>query len=70
MSQFNISEEKKTQLLNERIEALNFEGYQHELVLKSLEAAGKGDTPEADSTRENIAIIKNAIEIHVAELEG
>ena len=68
MSQFNVSEETKTQLLNDRINALNLEGYQHELNLKSFELAGKSETPEAEATRESIAIIKNAIEIHEEEL--
>jgi hypothetical protein len=68
MSEFNVSEDVKAQLLNERINALNLEGYQHELNLKSFELAGKLESPEADATRESINIIKNAIEIHEEEL--
>jgi hypothetical protein len=70
MSQFNVSEEVKAQLLAERINALNLEGYQHELNLKSLELSDKDETPEAESTRESIAIIKNAIELHEEELSN
>lgn len=70
MTQFEVSEEVKSQLLVERINALNLEGYQHELNLKSFESSGKGDSPEADVTRESIAIIKNAIDVHKKELEN
>lgn len=70
MSQFTIPAETKATLLTERINALNLEGYQNELNLKTLESAGKGDTPEADQARANIAIIANAIAVHQAELEN
>ena len=35
---FNVSNEVKAQLLADRIHALNLEGYQNELNLKSAEA--------------------------------
>lgn len=70
MSQFNIPAEVKNQILAERINTISLEGYQNELNLKTLEALGKGDSPEADAARENIAIIVNAIAVAQTELEG
>jgi hypothetical protein len=70
MSQFNVSEEVKAQLLAERINNLNLEGYQHELNLKSLELSDKGETSEAATARESIVVIKNAIELHEEELSN
>lgn len=70
MSQFNIPAEVKANLLAERITALNIEGYQNELNLKTLESVGKGDSEEATQARANIAIIADAIAVHTAELEN
>jgi len=65
---FNVSPEVKAQLLAERIQALNLEGYQNELNLKSAEALGN-DEVVAQATA-NIEVIKSAIEVHTAELEA
>ena len=67
MTEFNVSPEIKTQLLTERLQALNLEGYQHELNKKSAEAVGNLEAvAQAD---EAITIIKNAIAVHQAELQ-
>ena len=63
---FNVSPEVKAQLLTERIQALNLEGYQNELNLKSAEALGNQEV--IDQTTANIAVIKSAIEVHEQEL--
>ena len=63
---FNVSNEIKAQLLAERIQALNLEGYQNELNLKSAEALGNQEV--ADQAQANIAVIKSAIEVHEQEL--
>ena len=65
---FNVSNESKIQLINQRIEALNLEGYQHELNLKSAEALG--NTELAEQSEASIAVIKSAIEIHEVELKA
>ena len=63
---FNVSPEVKAQLLTERIQALNLEGYQNELNLKSAEALGNQEV--IDQAQANIAVIKSAIEVHEQEL--
>jgi hypothetical protein len=66
MTEFNVSPEIKTQLIAERLQALNLEGYQHELNKKAAEAVGNLEAvAQAD---EAITIIKNAITVHEAEL--
>jgi hypothetical protein len=65
---FNVSKEIKEQLLTERIQSLNLEGYQNELNLKSAEALGNQEV--VDQANANIAIIESAIEVHTAELEN
>jgi hypothetical protein len=65
---FNVSPEVKAQLLTERIQALNLEGYQNELNLKSAEALGNQEV--IDQATANIAVIVSAIEVHTAELES
>lgn len=65
---FNVSKEIKEQLLTERLQALNLEGYQNELNLKSAEALGNQEV--IDQATANIAVIKSAIEVHTAELEN
>jgi hypothetical protein len=64
---FNVSDETKIQLLTQRIEALNLEGYQHELNKKSAESLGNTELIEQSAGA--IAIIQAAIEVHEAELE-
>lgn len=64
---FNVSDETKIQLLTQRIEALNLEGYQHELNKKSAESLGNAELVEQSNAA--IAIIEAAIEVHEAELE-
>ena len=63
---FNVSNEVKAELLSQRIEALNLEGYQNELNLKSAEALGNQEVVDQATT--NIAIIESAIAVHEAEL--
>jgi hypothetical protein len=63
---FNVSPEVKAQLLTERIQALNLEGYQNELNLKSAEALGNQEV--IDQAQANIAVIESAIQVHEAEL--
>jgi hypothetical protein len=65
---FNVSPEHKAELLTQRIEALNLEGYQNELNLKSAEALGNQEV--IDQATANIAVIVSAIEVHTAELES
>ena len=65
---FNVSPEVKAQLLADRIQALNLEGYQNELNLKSAEALGNQEV--IDQATANIAVIVSAIEVHTAELES
>jgi hypothetical protein len=63
---FNVSPEVKAQLLTERIQALNLEGYQNELNLKSAEALGNQEV--VDQAAANIAVIESAIAVHEQEL--
>lgn len=53
-------------MLQERIKALNVEGYQHELNKKAAEAIGNQDV--VWSSEDAIKIIKSAIEVHEKEL--
>jgi len=63
---FNVSNEHKAELLAQRIAALNLEGYQNELNLKSAEALGNQEV--VDQAQANIAIIESAIAVHETEL--
>jgi len=63
---FNVSNEVKAQLLTERIHALNLEGYQNELNLKSAEAIGNAEV--VAQAQANIDVIKSAIAVHEQEL--
>ena len=63
---FNVSNEVKAQLLTERLQALNLEGYQNELNLKSAEALGNQEV--VDQAAANIAVIESAIAVHEQEL--
>jgi hypothetical protein len=63
---FNVSNEAKIQLLSQRIEALNLEGYQHELNKKSAESLGNAELVEQSNNA--IAIIESAIAVHEEEL--
>jgi hypothetical protein len=63
---FNIPVEIKRSLLEERIQALNLEGYQHELNRLTAEAVGNEEAvQQADDA---IVIIQAAIAVHVAQL--
>jgi hypothetical protein len=64
---FNVSPEVKQQLLAERINALNLEGYQNELNLKLAEALGNQSA--VDQATANISVIQAAIETHQQELD-
>jgi hypothetical protein len=63
---FNVSNEVKAQLLQDRITALNLEGYQNELNLKSAEALGNQEV--VDQAQANITVIESAIAVHEQEL--
>jgi predicted alpha/beta-hydrolase family hydrolase len=63
---FNVPDEVKIAMLEERIKALNVEGYQHELNKKSAEAIGNADV--VAQSEESIAIIASAIAVHEQEL--
>jgi len=63
---FNIDPAVKAQLLAERIQQLNLEGYQHELNLKTAQALG--NTEAVTQAQEAIAIITTAITIAEQEL--
>jgi hypothetical protein len=65
---FNVSPEVKAQLLTERIQALNLEGYQNELNLKSAQALGNDEV--IAQAQANIDVIVSAIQVHEAELEA
>ena len=65
---FNVSPEVKAQLLTERITALNLEGYQNELNLKSAQALGNEEV--IAQAQANIDVIVSAIEVHTQELES
>lgn len=67
MTEFNIPTEIKEQLIQERLQALNLEGYQHELNKKAAQAVGNLEAvAQAD---EAIEVIKSAIAIHEQELK-
>jgi hypothetical protein len=59
MSDFDVSTEYKLQTLQQRLEALNVEGWHNEEA-KTL-ATALGNSEEADRLTANIVIIKNAI---------
>ena len=63
---FNVSNEVKAQLLADRIQALNLEGYQNELNLKSAQALGNEEV--IAQAQANIDVIASAIEVHEQEL--
>jgi hypothetical protein len=63
---FNVPYEAKLQMLTQRIEALNLEGYQHELNRKSAEALNNEQLVEQSSAA--IVTIESAIAVHEAEL--
>lgn len=63
---FNVPDEVKAQMLTERIQALNLEGYQNELNLKSAEAIGNDEV--VAQAQANIDVIKSAIAVHEQEL--
>jgi hypothetical protein len=61
MSDFQVSNEYKLQALNQRLEALNVEGWHNEEA-KTL-ATALGNIEEADRLTANIEVIKNAITV-------
>ena len=63
---FNVSNEVKQQLLTERINALNIEGYQHELNKKSAESLNNAEAIAQAETA--ITVIEAAIAVHEQEL--
>jgi uncharacterized protein with FMN-binding domain len=65
---FNVTPEVKAQLLQDRISALNLEGYQNELNLKSAQALGNDEV--IAQAQANIDVIVSAIEVHTQELES
>lgn len=65
---FNIDPAVKEQLLTERLNALNLEGYQHELNRKTAEAIG--NTEAVQQADDAIVIIQAAIGVVETELNG
>jgi hypothetical protein len=63
---FDVSNEIKQQLLMERIQSLNLEGYQNQLNLKAAEALGNQEI--IDQATANIAVITTTIAVHESEL--
>jgi hypothetical protein len=61
MSDFEVSTEYKLQTLQQRLEALNVEGWHNEEA-KTL-ATAIGNTEETERLTANIEIIKNAITV-------
>ena len=59
----------KRAMLEQRIQSLNVEGYGHELLLKQFEAAGAGDSAEAQASRDAITAIKAALQVCATEME-
>ena len=59
MSDFDVSNEYKLQTLQQRLEALNVEGWHNEEA--QTVATALGNTEEAERLTANIEIIKNAI---------
>ena len=59
MSDFEVSTEYKLQTLQQRLEALNVEGWHNEEALTLATALGNSE--EVDRLTANIVIIKNAI---------
>jgi hypothetical protein len=70
MSVFNVSADQKLALLQARIEQLNLEGYQHELLVKQFEAVGAGESDEANASRQAIDTITTALAVCAEELES
>ena len=69
MSDFNISNDQKQALLQQRIDQLNLEGYNHELNLKQFEAIGASESAEAQGSRDAIETIKTALDVLAREQE-
>ena len=69
MSEFNVSPEMKAQLIAERLNQLNMEGYQHELLLKQYDAVDALESEEAEKSRNAIEAIKAAIAVCEAEVK-
>jgi hypothetical protein len=61
MSDFDVSNEYKLQTLQQRLEALNVEGWHNEEAKTVANAIG--NTEEAERLTANIEIIKNAITV-------
>jgi hypothetical protein len=70
MSDFNISNDQKQALLQQRIDQLNLEGYNHELNLKQFEAIGASESAEAQTSRDAIETIKTALTVLAEEKEN
>lgn len=69
MSEFNVSPEVKAQLVAERLNQLNLEGYQHELLLKQFEVVDALESEEAEKSRNAIKAIKAAIAVCESEVK-
>jgi len=71
MSDFEVSNEYKLEVLNKRLEALNVEGWHNEEA--KLVAISIGNTDEVERLTANIEIIKTAIadvKARIAELNA
>jgi hypothetical protein len=63
-----ITDEQKKAILEQRINQLAAEGYQHNINLQI--ATNSGNEALIEESSNAIAIIGNAIEVHENELEG
>jgi hypothetical protein len=68
MSQFNIPEDQQTEILNDRLNALNMDGFQQELNL--LVASALGDSEQITGIEQNIQFISTAISAIQNRLDG
>jgi len=66
MSQFNVSNENKIAMLNQRLVELNNEGYNTEIAIVQIKAANIEESVE--QLESNIEVIKAAIASIEAEL--
>jgi len=62
-----LSDDQKASLLENRIRQFSAEAYQHFLNIQTAEALGSED--QVEKSRQSMAILQQAIEVHKQELE-
>jgi hypothetical protein len=68
MSQFDVPDEQRQQILAERVKNLNLEGFQNEINLRVAQAAGEDSIIEV--AEKNISDIRIAIDVLSDVLAG